>query len=67
MRQVLIKGRWESPPSNVEDWLNEQVAIELDLVNLMPKRWVPRFELIRAVRESPRHKAVPIKIVRSID
>lgn len=68
MKQVLINGRWESPPdADVESWLNEQIAVDLDVAKLMPKRWVPRFELIRAVRKSPRHKAVPVRVVRNID
>jgi hypothetical protein len=69
MRQVLINGRWESPPPGVDiqEWVYEIIAVELDMVSLMPKRWVQRFELIRAVRKSPRHKAVPVRVVRNID
>lgn len=66
MRQVLISGKWESPPLGVdiEYWINEKIAVELDTYTLLPKRYIPRFELIRAIRESPRHKAVPVKIER---
>lgn len=68
MRQVLINNSWESPPPdiNIEKWLNEVIAVELNIELLTPKRYIPRFELIRAIRESPRHKAIPVKIVRSL-
>ena len=68
MRQVLINGSWESPPSgiNTESWITEVIAIELDIELLIPKRYIQRFELISAIRESPRHKAIPVKVVRSL-
>lgn len=69
MRQVLINNSWESPPSgdNIESWLTEVVAVELNMVLLIPKRYIPRFELIIAIRESPRHKVIPVKVFRSLN
>lgn len=68
MRQVLINGNWESPPlnANIVEWLNEIISVELDMESLIPRRYIPRFELIRAMRKSSRHKAKPVKIVRSL-
>ena len=65
MRQVLINGCWESPPSgtDIHDWLYEIIAVEIDEL-LCITRYIPRFESIQAVRKSPRSKAVPVKIVR---
>lgn len=67
MRQVLIDGIWLSPPTgiNIGEWLNEVISVELD-GELMPKRWIRRFELIRAIRKSPRHKPETVKIVKSL-
>lgn len=67
-RQVLIEDCWESPPDgvNVIDWLNEPIRIEININDLTLKRYILRFELIRAVRKSPRHKAEPVTVVRSI-
>lgn len=67
MRQVLINGSWVSPPVgiSIKEWLHEMISVELD-DQLMVKRWVPRFELIRAIRKSPKHKTEIVKIVRSL-
>lgn len=68
MKQVMINGHWESPPPHIDlaDWLNEIIAVELDMELLIPKRYILRFELIRAVRESSKHKAKSMKVVRSL-
>lgn len=65
MRQVLINGSWESPPSNVDiyEWLTERVAVEIDEL-LCITRYVQRFEIIRAIRKSSRSKTIPVSIVR---
>lgn len=68
MKQVLINDSWVSPPrdANIEEWLNEIIYVELNMELLIPKRYIRRFEMIRAIRESSRHKAKPVKIVRSL-
>lgn len=68
MKQVLINGIWEAVPpnANVEEWLNEIISVDVDMELLIPRRYVPRFERIQAVRESRRHKAKPVKIIRSL-
>lgn len=68
MGQVLINGSWESPPPSVDiqKWLTETIAVKIDEL-LCITRYIPRFELIRAIRKSPRSKSVPVKIVRSLN
>lgn len=68
MRQVLINGCWESPPSgaNIKEWLNEKISVEIDEL-LCITRHIARHELIRAIRRSTRCKPVPVKIVRSLN
>lgn len=67
MKQVLINGNWEIIPAsaNIEEWLNEIISVELDMELLIPQRYIHRFERVQAVRESPKHKAKSIRIVRS--
>lgn len=67
MKQVLISGIWEAVPPNANvEWLNEIISVELDMELLIPRRYIHRFEMIQAVRESRRHKAKPVKIIRSL-
>lgn len=68
MGQVLINGSWESPPPSIDiqEWFTETIAVEIDGL-LSITRNIPRFELIRAIRKSPRSKSVPVKIVRSLN
>lgn len=68
MKQVLINGIWEAVPPNVnvEEWLNEIISVDVDMELLIPRRYIYRFEMIQAVRESRRHKAKPVEIIRSL-
>lgn len=66
MKQVLISGIWEAVPQNTEEWLNEIISVELDMELLIPRRYIHRFEMIQAMRESRRHKVKPVKIIKSM-
>lgn len=55
MKQVKIDGQWITPPVNTREWLNEIVKVKLDQM-LMPCGYVFRWQIIEAIRDSPRHK-----------
>jgi len=62
--QIEINGQWLTPPQGVaiSSWLNEPVAVVLDVPTLSFVRYVRRFERVTAVRQSPRHKRQPVQI-----
>lgn len=64
MKQVMINGEWQSPPTNVPvaDWLNEPVAVKICPETLTITGYTFRWQLITALRKSPRHKAQRIKV-----
>lgn len=64
MKQLLINDEWITPPSeDLDNWLRECIAVELNFNTLMVQRYISRYQLVRAMRKSPRHKAEIIRII----
>jgi len=67
MKQVLINEKWQTPPANtpVSDWLNEVVAVKYCPETLTITGYTFRWQVITAVRDSPRHKAQRVKVTNT--
>lgn len=63
-KQVLIGGKWTSPPPNMDimDWLNEPVALKICFETLAVTGYTLRWQTITAIRDSPHEKPQKVKI-----